>query len=114
VDEAALQAKAGKLDDALQLYQQALQLDEVAGDRRSAADDWFTYGRFLEDEGFPLRYAYACFLKSQSVTQSLSDNSIPPALTEAIKRAARKVGPEASKLRRDPEPVIAEVVSLRR
>jgi tetratricopeptide (TPR) repeat protein len=114
VNEAALQAKAGKLDAALQLYQQALQLDEVAGDRRSQADDWFTYGRFLEDNGFPLRYAYACFLKSQSVTRSLSDNSVPPALTEAIRRAGKNVGPEAAKLRRNPEPVVAEAVSLQR
>jgi tetratricopeptide (TPR) repeat protein len=114
LDEAALQAKTGKLDDALHLYQRAMQLDEAVGDRRSAADDWFTYGRFLEDNGFPLRYAYACFLKSQSVTQSLSDNTIPPTLTEAIRRAAKKVGTEAAKLRRNPEPVVAEAVSLRR
>jgi tetratricopeptide (TPR) repeat protein len=114
VNEAALQGKAGKLDDALRLYQRALQLDEAADDRRATAEDWFTYGRFLEDNGFPLRYAYACFLKSQSLTQSLSDSSVPPALTEAIRRAATKVGPEAATLRRHPEPVVAEAVSLRR
>ena len=114
VNQAALQGKAGKLDDALRLYQRALQLDEAAGDRRATAEDWFTYGRFLEDNGFPLRYAYACFLKSQSLTQSLSDSSVSPALTEAIRRAAAKVGPEAAKLRRNPEPEAAEAVSLRR
>jgi len=114
VNEAALQGKAGKLDGALHLYPRALQLDEAAGDRRATAEDWFTYGRFLEDNGFPLRYAYACFLKSQSLTQSLSDSSVLPALTEAIRRAATKVGPEAAKLRRHPEPVVAEAVSLRR
>jgi len=114
VNEAALQGKAGKLDDALHLYQRALQLDEAAGDRRASAEDWFTYGRFLEDNGFPLRYAYACFLKSQSLTQTSSDSSVPPALTEAIRRAATKVGSEAAKLRRNPEPAVAEAVSLRR
>jgi tetratricopeptide (TPR) repeat protein len=114
VNEAALQGKAGQLDDALHLYQRALQLDEAVGDRRASAEDWFTYGRFLEDTGFPLRYSYACFLKSQSLTQSLSDSSVPPALTEAIRRATARAGPEATKLRRNPEPVVAEAVSLRR
>jgi tetratricopeptide (TPR) repeat protein len=114
VNEAALQGKAGKLHDALHLYQNALQLDEAAGDRRATAEDWFAYGRLLEDNGFPRRYAYACFLKSQSLTQSLSASSVPPALTEAIRRAATKAGPEAAKIRRNPEPVAAESVSLRR
>jgi len=114
VNEAALQGKGGKLGEALHLYQRALQLDEAADDRRASAEDWFTYGLFLEDKGFPLRYAYACLLKSQNLTQSLSDRSVPPALTEAIRRAATKVGPEAAKLRRNPEPVVAEAVSLRR
>ena len=37
VNEAALQAKAGKLDDALQLYQHALQLDTSIGDNSASA-----------------------------------------------------------------------------
>ena len=38
VNEAALQAKAGKLDEALRLYQQALQLDDaIADDKRECA-----------------------------------------------------------------------------
>jgi tetratricopeptide (TPR) repeat protein len=112
--EAALQKQAGKLDEALQLYQRALQLDDSAGDRRSAADDWFTYGQFLEAGGFPPRLAYTCFLKSESLTRSLSENAISPVLTDAIKKTAKEIGTEAAELRRNPAPAVEEALALRR
>ena len=59
VNEAALQSKSGKLDDALRLYQQALRLDDSIADASASAEDWFAYGRFLDDAGFPARLAYA-------------------------------------------------------
>src|SRR5271155_3198949 len=53
VNEAALQADAGKLGQALQLYQHALQLDDSIADKESSAEDWLAYGRFLDNSGFP-------------------------------------------------------------
>ena len=67
VNEAALQAKAGRWTDALHLYQQALRLDDSIGDNSARAEDWFAYGRFLDDAGFPARLAYACIVKSESI-----------------------------------------------
>ncbi len=46
VNEAALQSKAGKLDEALRLYQQALRLDDSIADTSASAQDWLPTGDF--------------------------------------------------------------------
>jgi tetratricopeptide (TPR) repeat protein len=114
VDEAALQGEAGKLGTALQLYQHALQLDDSIGDRASTAEDWLAYGRFLDGAGFPARLVYACFLKSASLGDSLPDASQRQVLADASKQVEKRVGTEAGAIRRDPEPLIREVLGLHR
>jgi tetratricopeptide (TPR) repeat protein len=114
VNEAALQGETGKLGQALQLYQHALQLDDSIGDRRSSAEDWFAYGRFLDSAGFPPRLVYACFVKSARLEDSLPTASQRPFLANTRKQAERRVGAEAGAIRRDPEPVLREVLALRR
>jgi tetratricopeptide (TPR) repeat protein len=113
VNEAALQAKAGKLTDALQLYQHALQLDSSTGDKIASAEDWFAYGRFLDDAGFPSRLAYACLVKSESITRSLSSPAVPDSLVAARKRMEKRLGAEAAPVRREPEPALREALALR-
>ncbi len=103
VNEAALQAEAGKLDQALELYQHALQLDDSIGDKESSAEDWLAYGRFLDSSGFPARLAYACFVKS-GLENALTDASQKQFLAGASKRAESRIGPEAAAIRRDPTP----------
>ena len=74
VNEAALAGeRPGNLNEALRLYQQALQLDDATGDNIASAVDWFAYGRFLDESGFPARLAYACMVKSESLAQSLAE-----------------------------------------
>jgi tetratricopeptide (TPR) repeat protein len=114
VNEAALQAKAGKLGEALQLYQHAIELDGAIGDRRSAAEDWAAYGRFLDEAGFPARLAYACFVKSESIAGSLGDGAPAESLLTAKKQIEKRVGGEAAKLRGNPEPALKEALALRR
>jgi tetratricopeptide (TPR) repeat protein len=114
VNEAALQAKTGKLSEALQLYQHALQIDASANDDAASAEDWFAYGRFLDDSGFPARLAYACLAKSDKVQQSLANPSVPDSLTVARKQLEKRLGAEAAAVRRDPEPVLQEALALRR
>ena len=114
VNEAALQAQAGKLGEALQLYQNGLQLDEATGDGTASAEDWFTYGRFLESAGFPERLAYACFVKSASFARALPDESQRQLLTDATRIAEKRVGIEAAAIRRDPEAALQEAQTLRR
>jgi tetratricopeptide (TPR) repeat protein len=114
LNEATLQAEAGKVDEALPLYQHALQLDESIGDRTSSAEDWFTYGRFLEGAGFPARLAYACLIKSHILQDPLPDASQQQLRTDATKQAARLAGAEASAIRRNPGLSLNEALALRR
>ena len=114
VNEAALQAKGGKLTEALQLYQQALELDKSSGDDSASAADWFAYGHFLEDSGFSARLAYASIVKSESLTRSLSNPSVPDEVIAERKQLENKLGAAAALVRRDPEPALQEALALRR
>ena len=114
VNEAELQAKTGKLDDALRLYQRVLQVDSSIGDNSASAQDWLVYGRFLDDAGFPAQLAYACLVKSESITQSLPDPAVPDSLVAPRKQLEKRLGAEAALVRRDLEPVLQEALALRR
>jgi tetratricopeptide (TPR) repeat protein len=113
VNEAALQAKTGKLTNALQLYQQALHLDSSIGDNSAEAQDWQAYGRFLDDAGFPVRLAYACLVKSENIVQPVSKPVVPDSLAATRKQMEKRLGAEAVSIRRDPEPAVQEALALR-
>ncbi len=113
VNEAALQAEAGKLDLALALYQHALQLDEAVGDEAASAEDWLAYGQFLESAGFPARVVYACLVKSAR-EDALPDAAQQKLLADASKRIEKQIGSEAAAIRHDPQPTLREALALRR
>lgn len=117
VDEAALQAKNGRLGQALALYQHALQLDGATGDREAGAEDWFSYGRFLDDAGFPARLAYACLLKSEELMRAVPGGKPPEALVAEESRLASQLAKTTAghveALRHDPVPALKEALSLR-
>jgi tetratricopeptide (TPR) repeat protein len=114
VNEAALQTKIGKMGEALQLYQHAIQLDTSISDNSATAQDWFAYGRFLDDAGFPARLAYACVVRSESVAQLLPKETIPVELDTTRKQIEKRLGASAAGIRRDPEPALQEALALRR
>jgi tetratricopeptide (TPR) repeat protein len=114
VNEAVLQAKSGKLDDALRLYQHTLALDSTIGDKSAGAVDWFAYGQFLEQAGFPDRLAYACMVKSGLMAQAVPDTSLPDAALAARAQLEKKMGASAFAIRQNPEPAISEALKLRR
>ncbi len=114
VNEAQLQARGGKLDEALRLYQRTLQLDATVSDNAASALDWQAYGQFLDEVGFPARLAYACLAKSESLAKSEQKSSFRPA-AEVRRRIEQHLGTnEAAAIRRDPEPVLKEALILRR
>ncbi len=113
VNEAALEAKAGKLSEALPLYQQALQLDRAIGDDSASAEDWLAYGRFLGDAGFPPRLAYACLVKSQNIIQSLHGTGASDSTAEFREALEKRLRGESATVRRDLEPALAEALALR-
>jgi tetratricopeptide (TPR) repeat protein len=114
VNEAQFQARAGKLDEALRLYQRTLQLDAILSDNTASALDWQAYGLFLDEAGFPPRLAYACFAKSESLAKPQQNSSFQPA-AEVRRRIEQHLGTnEAAAIRREPEPVLQEALILRR
>jgi tetratricopeptide (TPR) repeat protein len=114
VNEAQLQARSGRLDDALRLYQQALRLDESAGDAEAGSADWAVYGRFLDDAGFSPRLAYACIVKAHSEAQSLSASALPDSIKSTQHDLEKRLGLAAEAIRRNPEPAVQEALVLRR
>jgi hypothetical protein len=114
VNEAALKADAGRVGDALRLYQHALQLDDAIGDRTSSAEDWFAYGRFLEHAQFPARLVYACLVKAESLEDFIPDTSQRKLLAEAAGQAEKRVATEAGAIRRNLDPGLQEALALHR
>jgi len=113
VNEAELQAKTGKFDNALQLFQHALHLDQTAADDNAAAQDWYAYGQFLDNAGFPPRIVYACVLKSESLIQAHTSN-VPEPMEASRKKLEARLGPAAGEVRRNPEAAAQEALALRR
>jgi tetratricopeptide (TPR) repeat protein len=111
VSEAPLEVRQKKTGQALRLYQRALSLDRDDGDRQSEAADWYSYGLFLRDAGFPPRLAYACLGQSESLRHSLKN--LPQAEDAASVREelASKIAAESS-VRRDPQPALEEALRL--
>ena len=114
VNEADLQARGGKFDDALELYQHALRLDDSIGDQEAGAADWASYGRFLDDAGFPPRLAYACIVKAQSEAQLRPNPSLPDPIKLTQSKLEKELGATAHAIRGNPEPVLQEALRLRR
>ncbi len=114
VNQAALEDGDGKVDSALHLYQRALQLDESAGDPPASAQDWFSYGRFLDRSGFPPRLVYACLVRSSLQGGALRDASQQQLLAAATAQAAKQAGSDAAAIRRDPEPFLKQALALNR
>ncbi len=109
MNEAELQGSLGAPGAAILLYQHALQLDESIGDQSASAEDWFAYGRFLERSQFPSRLVYACFVKSATLQPDLSQRKL---VDDAGKPAAKKVGPDAAAIRRNPEPFLKQALAI--
>ncbi len=109
---AALEAKAGKISEALRLYQQAIEVDRKTADNRAAADDWLAYARFLDTFGFSPRLVYASLLQSEALAKTFSTEP-DETLKSAKKAVEKRLGPEASVLQHDPEPALREALALR-
>jgi tetratricopeptide (TPR) repeat protein len=114
VAEASLQARLGQTVKALPLYQRALQLDAGLDDRHSEAVDWYLYAMFLRDAGFPARFVYASLLKSQSLWSSDSSGQEVAAASRIRTELERQLGPQASTISRNLEPLLHEALELKR
>lgn len=112
VNQAELQAKGGHTKEALQLYQHGLQVDQGVGDDNASAQDWASYGRFLDQYGFSPRLAYACLVKASSLADS-QGHSPDDQLSSAQRRLEARLGTSANAIRRNPGPALKEALALR-
>jgi tetratricopeptide (TPR) repeat protein len=112
VNRAQLEAKAGNINEALQAYRSALALDNATGDKAAGAVDWFTYGQFLDQSGFPPRITYACMLKSESMGQLLSDKAALASIVEARQKFEKRLGREAAEIRSNFDSVLQDALQV--
>jgi tetratricopeptide (TPR) repeat protein len=113
-NEADLQAKAGKMTEALRLYQHALQLDEAIGNDEASSLDWLAYGKLLDQNGFP-RLAYACVAKSESLQQSAKGSALAESADATRKQIeARLNANDAAAIRTNLDSTLHEALAIRR
>jgi tetratricopeptide (TPR) repeat protein len=112
VSEAELEAMQGKTPEALRLYQHALKLDSTINDPRSEAVDWYNYGLFLRDSGFPTRLVYACLLNSESLMKPFKDSPEFPPIVQAREEVQKKLAGEAGQLRHNLKPALEEALAF--
>jgi len=105
------QAKAGAADQAAQLFQQALLLDETQGEPQAAAFDWYNYGLFLEHQKQPERLAFACFYRAQDLMSANLGKELD-AIAAARAASERRLGPEARALPGKLSKLLSEALSL--
>ena len=111
VNQAILESKSGRVNDALALYQNALKLDRFANDTAAEAADWRAYGVFMNERGYPKKFAYAALVRAERL---LRDAAIAPAPKTLRLRAELEalLGEESAAIRRDPAPLLEQALQL--
>lgn len=113
VNEAALQARTGRISAALPLYQEALRIDTATQDASAGAEDWLSYAQFLDSSGFSPRLAYACLTRSHEIRKTMSNRQADDPATGLRDSLEKRLGKSADAIRNDPDPVVAEALQLR-
>src|SRR5882757_4738744 len=110
VNQAILESKSGRINDALSLYQNALKLDRSANDSASEGADWQAYAVFLNEQGFSRKLAYAALVRSKALLKDANlATSAPVPLSEELEKA---IGKEAAAIRKDPSPLLDQALQL--
>jgi tetratricopeptide (TPR) repeat protein len=112
IGEAGLWARNGKTEEALRLYQHALQLDASMDDRHSEAVDWYNYALFLREAGFPPRLSFASLLKSEELMKFAPDSPEAKTFARTMAEFERPLGSEAARIRKNPEDALRQALTL--
>ena len=81
-------------------------------DTQGAASDFYSYGIFLRDSGFPPRLAYVCFLKAQSLMQKSTDTAEFNSIALAREGLEKKLAAQSAELRRNPDSALREALAV--
>jgi hypothetical protein len=76
--------------------------------------DWFAYGQFLEESGFPPKMAYVCMVKSERLSQSLAKSNLAATVAQARQQLEKRLGAEADGVRRNPDPLLRDALRAQR
>jgi tetratricopeptide (TPR) repeat protein len=101
----------GDIANAARAFQQALVLDEKAGDPRSAATDWFNYAEFLQRQGQPERFAFACLLKSEELLSATPGEELS-AVAKAEEKSGARLGADARAVRTHYAEIVSQALTL--
>jgi tetratricopeptide (TPR) repeat protein len=112
IGEATTLVRLGKTDEALRLYQHALQLDAAMDDRQNEAVDWYNYAFFLRDAGFPPRLSFASLLKSEQLIKFAPDSAEAKSFARTLEEFEKPLGSEAARIRKNPEPAQRQALML--
>jgi len=110
VNQATLLARRNRTDEAQQLFQRALFLDDSLHDLTSEAADLYSYATFLSEAKYPARLAYAVLLRADTLTQGAGGTAGPPT-NDLRKNLERQLGSQAVALRKNSEPALAEALA---
>lgn len=110
VNQATLLARRNRADEAQQLFQRALFLDDSLHDLTSEAADLYSYATFLSEAKYPARLAYAVLLRADVLTQGAGGTAGPPT-NDLRKNLERQLGSQAAALRKNSEPALAEALA---
>ena len=111
LNQAILESKSGQANDALSLYQRALKLDRSANDPAAEAVDWQAYGVFLNERGYPKKFAYACMLRAEALLGQVKTAPIPPP-TQLRAKLESELGKDAMAIRKDTTPLLEQALQL--
>ena len=113
ISKAQLEEKIGKKSEAAHAYQHAISIDESLQDSlQTEGMDWFTYGKFLQEQKYPLRLAYACYLKSKEVFTKAHAKTELDTINKFASQTEAQLGKEAEDIKKDPTPVLAEAMAV--
>jgi Tfp pilus assembly protein PilF len=108
---AEVQESLGKPAEAAHSFQQALKLDEQAGDAQAAAIDWLNYGQFLQRQKQPETLVFACFLKAEDLLRGSPGKELSAIVKERETTEAH-LGKEAGAVRNKLPEYLTKVSSL--
>jgi tetratricopeptide (TPR) repeat protein len=111
VNQAMLESKSGRVNDALPLYQTALKLDRSANDPAAEAADWQAFGVFMNEQGFPKKLAYAALVRAETLLRDATIAPLPKTL-QLRAELETALGKDSAAIRKDQTPLLEQALQL--
>jgi tetratricopeptide (TPR) repeat protein len=111
VHGAEVQEHMGAVWEAAASYQQALLLDETAGQPQATASDWFNYAEFLHRHKQPERLVFACLYRAEDIMSTSAGDALD-AIVVARKESEARLGVASRSVPANLSKLLSEALSL--